>query len=234
VAKSQTRLRRRTASPGKLRLADDATTARERSVVPVGRDQPSPRGSEVMRLVAEVEALKAELETARARMRELEIRADVDPLLDIFNRRGFERELTRALAYVKRYSTSAALLYLDLDGFKPINDRFGHAAGDAVLRQIAAALTRHVRASDIVARIGGDEFAMLLWNLSEEHAARKAEALETLIAGTGIQIDADELRVGASVGVAMLTPLDGAPQVMARADQAMYARKAARGSGRSS
>jgi diguanylate cyclase (GGDEF)-like protein len=226
-------LRRRTASPGKLKLASDTTTTRERSVVGQGPDRPAPRGSDVMRLVAEVEALKAELEAARAKMRELEIRADVDPLLDIFNRRGFERELARALAYVKRYGASAALLYLDLDGFKPINDRFGHAAGDAVLRHVAATLTRHVRASDIVARIGGDEFAMLLWNLSEEHAARKAEALETLIDGTGVRVDTDELRVGASIGVAMLAPLDSPPHLMARADQAMYARKAARGGGRS-
>ena len=93
-----------------------------------------------MRLVADVEALKAELAAARAQIAELEVRADVDPLLDILNRRGFERELTRSLAYVKRYGTPAALLYIDLDGFKSVNDRYGHTVGDAVLKAVACAL----------------------------------------------------------------------------------------------
>jgi diguanylate cyclase (GGDEF)-like protein len=184
-----------------------------------------------MRLAGEVEALRAELEAARAKVKELEIRADVDPLLDILNRRGFDRELVRSLAYVKRYGAPAVLLYLDLDGFKPINDRHGHAAGDAVLKAVAAALTRHVRASDVVARLGGDEFAVLLWNLSADHAARKALAIETLIAEISVRFEALELRVGASVGTAALGPMDSGAEVLARADQAMYRRKAARKAG---
>ena len=127
-----------------------------------------------MRLAAEVDALAAQLEASRARITELEARIDIDPLTDILNRRGFERELKRSLAYVKRYGTSAALIYLDLDGFKPVNDRHGHAAGDAVLKAVAAALVRSVRASDVVARIGGDEFAVLLWNVTGPAAAAKA------------------------------------------------------------
>jgi diguanylate cyclase (GGDEF)-like protein len=115
-----------------------------------------------MRLAAEVDALAAQLEVSRARISELEARIDIDPLTDILNRRGFERELKRSLAYVKRYGTSVALVYVDLDGFKPVNDHHGHAAGDTVLKAIAAALVRNVRASDVVARIGGDEFAVLL------------------------------------------------------------------------
>src|SRR5688572_24208572 len=79
-------------------------------------------------LAAEVERLQAELAATRAQVRELEAKVDIDPLLGIFNRRGFERELSRSLAYVKRYGTRAALLYADLDGFKAVNDRFGHAA----------------------------------------------------------------------------------------------------------
>ncbi len=79
-------------------------------------------------------------------------------------------------AYVKRYGTSAALIYLDLDGFKRINDRHGHAAGDAVLKAVAMVLDRHVRASDLVARLGGDEFALLLWNCAEADAHAKAQA----------------------------------------------------------
>ena len=121
-------------------------------------------------LLAEVARLKRELEEARARIAELELRADVDPLLDILNRRGFERELKRSLAYVKRYATPAALLYIDLDGFKTINDRHGHAAGDVLLKAVAGELPAHVRASDVVARLGGDEFGVLMWNAAEPQA----------------------------------------------------------------
>ena len=127
-----------------------------------------------MRLAAEVDALAAQLQDSRARILDLEARVDVDPLTDVLNRRGFERELKRSLAYVKRYGTSAALIYIDLDGFKPVNDRHGHGAGDAVLKAIAAALLRNVRASDVVARIGGDEFAVLLVERQRRQCRRQS------------------------------------------------------------
>jgi diguanylate cyclase (GGDEF)-like protein len=181
-----------------------------------------------MRLAAEVDALAAKLEASRARIAELEARVDIDPLTDTLNRRGFERELHRSLAYVKRYGTSAALLYLDLDGFKPVNDRHGHAAGDAVLKAIAAALLSHVRASDMVARIGGDEFAVLLWNVNGPVAAAKAGVLEAAVYATPVRWHSSTLAVGASAGVALLGALDTPAEVLARADAAMYARKAER------
>ena len=180
------------------------------------------------RLAAEVERLAAELEASRVRITELEARVDVDPLTETLNRRGFERALTRALAYVKRYSVNAALIYIDLDDFKPVNDRYGHAAGDAVLKAVAAALTRHVRASDVVARIGGDEFVVLLWNLSDSAADAKAAALEATVYATPVRWGSSTLVVGASAGVAIVGPLDTPAGVIARADAAMYARKAVR------
>ena len=176
-------------------------------------------------LRAEVERLKRELEDARDRIAELELRADVDPLLDILNRRGFERELRRSLAYVQRYGTAAALLYVDLDGFKAINDRHGHAAGDALLRAVAAELAAHVRASDVVARLGGDEFGVLMWHASEPQALMRARDLETRIEAIGLAHGAAKLGVGASAGVAILRgDLDAAALIDA-ADKAMYARK---------
>ncbi len=176
-------------------------------------------------LLAEIDRLKAELIRAEWRIADLEARADVDPLLDIFNRRGFERELTRSLAYVKRYGTDAVLVYLDLDGFKAINDRHGHAAGDALLKAVASALTKHVRASDVVARLGGDEFAVLMWNVSEAHAVAKARELERTIEQTRVAHNGATLLVGASGGIAPLRPDGRAAEVIDAADKEMYARK---------
>jgi len=184
--------------------------------------------SELAVLLGEVQRLESELAAARARMKDLEATADIDAVTGIFNRRGFDRELNRSLAYVRRYRARAALFYIDLDGFKPVNDRHGHAAGDAVLRAIAAMLTRNVRASDTVARLGGDEFGLILWNLGEGDAASKAWALEAGITEAAIDWEGQPLTVGASIGVAMLGAEDEPPAVMTRADQAMYARKAAR------
>jgi diguanylate cyclase (GGDEF)-like protein len=179
-------------------------------------------------LAAEVERLAGELEASRARIGAIEARIDVDPLTETLNRRGFERELKRSLAYVKRYGASAALVFLDLDDFKPVNDRHGHAAGDAMLKAIAAVLVRNVRASDVVARIGGDEFVVLLWNMRDADAAAKAAALEAAVYATPLRRGASTLVVGASAGMAFIGPLDTPAEVLARADAAMYARKAER------
>jgi diguanylate cyclase (GGDEF)-like protein len=178
-----------------------------------------------MRLAAEVARLEAELAVMRARVAELESRAERDPLTGVLNRRGFERELARVGSYVRRYGGGAALIYLDLDGFKPVNDRYGHAAGDAVLVAVAAALVTAVRASDAVARIGGDEFAVLLWNVSASDAQKKALALEVTIAETRTEWEGGTLSVGASVGLADIAQDHDAGALVARADAAMYARK---------
>jgi diguanylate cyclase (GGDEF)-like protein len=187
-----------------------------------------PSRAAVMRLAAEVDALAAQLADSRARILDLEARVDVDPLTETLNRRGFERELKRSLAYVKRYGASAVLVYLDLDGFKPVNDRHGHGAGDAVLKAVAATLLRSVRASDVVGRFGGDEFVLLLWNVSGPAAAAKTRALEAAVYATPVQWGSSTLVVGASAGVALLGALDTAADVLARADAAMYARKSER------
>jgi diguanylate cyclase (GGDEF)-like protein len=180
------------------------------------------------RLAAEVERLAVELQASRERIANLEATLDIDPLTETLNRRGFERELKRSLAYVKRYGATAALIYLDLDDFKPVNDRHGHAAGDAVLKSIAAALSSRVRASDVVARIGGDEFAVLLWNISEPDARAKAAALEAAAYAAPVIWGSSTLAVAASAGVTFCGPTDAAGEVLSRADAAMYARKAQR------
>jgi diguanylate cyclase (GGDEF)-like protein len=176
-------------------------------------------------LLAEIERLKREIAIARARIADLEARADVDPLLDILNRRGFERELTRGLAHMKRYGTHAALMFIDLDAFKAVNDRYGHGVGDALLTGVARELLAHVRASDVVGRLGGDEFGVLVWRVDEAQAAAKAREIEELIGRVGVIHGQARVQVGASVGAAALA-VDASPaEMISAADRAMYARK---------
>jgi diguanylate cyclase (GGDEF)-like protein len=177
---------------------------------------------------ATIRRLKAELARTQAQIEELQASADTDYLLGIANRRGFERELNRAIAYMKRYRVSGALVVLDVDRLKPINDSFGHAAGDQVLKAIVEALTAHVRASDMVGRLGGDEFALLLWNLSETDAKAKAAALEEAIDRLSFVFDGRTITAGASAGVAVLDSHSEAGRALEAADSAMYVRKALR------
>ncbi len=180
-------------------------------------------------LRAEVGRLGAELARARARIAELEARVDIDPLVEVPNRRGFERELNRSLAHVRRYGGQAALLYIDLDGFKAVNDAHGHVVGDALLRAVAGVLARHVRSSDVVGRLGGDEFGVLMWNIGEAQARAKALELEARIADTRLPHGGVPLAVGASAGLAMLTPEAVPDTAIDAADRAMYLRKRERG-----
>jgi diguanylate cyclase (GGDEF)-like protein len=202
---------------------------RERAEQASAEERPLAASVDHKRLVvAEVIRLEAELSALRAKVRELEMCVDIDALTEVFNRRGFNREFKRASAYVARYGGTVALVYIDLDGFKSVNDGHGHAAGDAVLKAIGSVLLASVRTSDMVARLGGDEFAVMLWNLSEQDALVKAAALEDLIAAHVIPWGGSALSVGASTGVALLSGREEPAAVLARADGAMYTRKAAR------
>src|ERR1700675_4443562 len=175
-----------------------------------------------------IRRLKAQLSQALARIDELQASAETDFLLDILNRRGFERELHRAIAYIQRYHASGALIVLDVDRLKPINDAFGHAAGDQVLKAVVAVLARHVRSSDVLGRLGGDEFALLLWNLSETDAHAKAASLEEAVDRLSFNFGGRNVPAGASAGVAILGPHAEAGRALEEADRAMYVRKAQR------
>jgi len=175
-----------------------------------------------------IRRLRVQLAQALARIEQLEASADTDFLLDIPNRRGFERELNRAVAYIKRYHASAALIVLDVDRLKPINDAFGHAAGDQVLKAIVAALLRHVRSSDVIGRLGGDEFGLLLWNLNETDARAKAALLEQAIDQLSFVFGGRTVSAGASAGIAILDSHAEARKALEEADRAMYVRKAQR------
>jgi len=184
---------------------------------------------------AEIDVLRAELARAHARIAELEARADIDPLLDILNRRGFERELARAIAYVKRYGTDAVLVYLDLDGFKSVNDRYGHATGDEVLVTLAARLATWA-GGDLVARLSGDEFAGLLCLRAGGRACPSGldgsgglDGLARMLAtslGEPMRVGCGVVQVTASVGLVPVTVADNLTDALARADAAMYRVKA--------
>jgi diguanylate cyclase (GGDEF)-like protein len=193
---------------------------------PSGQESRSPALPAAAR--ATIRRLKAELAKAQAQLQELQASAETDHLLGICNRRGFERELQRAIAYIKRYRASGALVVLDVDRLKPINDTFGHAAGDRVLKGIVTTLQSHVRASDVVGRLGGDEFALLLWNLSETDARAKAAALEESIDRLTFVFDERTITAGASAGVAILDAHSDPGRALEAADSAMYVRKALR------
>ena len=177
---------------------------------------------------ATIRWLRTELAKAQELVEKLQASAETDFLLGILNRRGFERELNRSIAYIKRYHASGALIVLDVDRLKPINDAFGHVAGDQVLKAVAVAVTSQVRASDVVGRLGGDEFAALLWNLSETDARAKAAALEYAIDRLSFVFRGHTLTAGASAGVAILGAHSEAAKALEEADRAMYVRKAQR------
>lgn len=220
------------AGAGASKAAKGRKTGTKRRKAALPRTPNGPRRLVAQAAAAEaksaVRRLRQELAKARAEIEQLKATAETDFLLDILNRRGFERELSRSIAFIKRYSANGALLVLDVDRFKPINDAFGHAAGDTVLKAIAQTLSTQVRASDVIGRLGGDEFAVLLWNLSETDARAKAAELEQAIDALRFSFGGSTVRTGASVGVAVLDSHSEMRTALEQADSAMYVRKAQR------
>jgi diguanylate cyclase (GGDEF)-like protein len=204
------------------RKAAKLRKSRAGSKAAVSKNLPADRSKATIRW------LRSELAKAQGLVEKLQASADTDFLLGILNRRGFERELNRSIAYIKRYHASGALIVLDVDRLKPINDAFGHAAGDEVLKAVVASVTAQVRASDVVGRLGGDEFAVLLWNLSETDARAKAAALEQAIDRLSFVFDGHTAAAGASAGVTILGAHSEAARTLEEADRAMYVRKAQR------
>jgi diguanylate cyclase (GGDEF)-like protein len=132
------------------------------------------------------------------------------------------------MSEVERYKTPAAVIYIDLDGFKALNDGYGHAAGDAVLRHVALLLLDSVRESDVVGRLGGDEFGIILNRAHAAEATAKAEALGDKINSSAILHAGVPHRIRASVGVHPIAIVEDPETAIARADEAMYAEKYAR------
>jgi diguanylate cyclase (GGDEF)-like protein len=180
-------------------------------------------------LVVELDELRAEVARLKARLAEAEAAADEDPLTCAKNRRAFMRELRRIAAFSQRYGWPASLVYFDVDDLKGVNDRSGHAAGDAVLQAVAERLVGHVRDSDVVGRMGGDEFAVLLAQADQQTAEAKAEMLARLVAAEPVQAGPWLTPVKVSWGARQIDPAADPEALVADADAAMFAMKRARG-----
>ncbi len=181
----------------------------------------------IMTLMGEVDSLRRELQKTKERLDEIERTADQDHLLPLLNRRAFVRELTRYISLAGRYGTPATLLYFDLDGFKQVNDTFGHAAGDAVLAHFADTLLSQTRDSDVVGRLGGDEFGVLLSHATIEQGRKKADILAETLRAQPATWQGKPIPTAFSYGTFELQGGDTADLAMARADEAMYAQKRA-------
>lgn len=178
--------------------------------------------------LAEIARLKAEVEALRARAEAAEAAAEHDVLTPVLNRRGFVAAMTRTMAYCARYKVPAALLYLDLDGFKGVNDRLGHAAGDAALVRVAEILLENVRATDAVGRLGGDEFAVLLLNAGLDEGRDKAASLKAALEGTDFTWSGQSALLAGSFGVRAFAGQTDVEVWLAEADAAMWVRKRGR------
>ena len=171
---------------------------------------------------AKIARLRRLLREAEAEIARLAPLVDLDPLVSLFNSRAFARELARVVSYCQRYSTSATLLYVDLDEFKSVNDRFGHAAGDAVLKHVAHLLIQHTRRSDILGRLGGDEFGVVLVRTDIAAGQLVAERIRAAIAQAAIRFGGTEVSISASIGVALADGSTEPDRVIRLADEAMY------------
>jgi diguanylate cyclase (GGDEF)-like protein len=178
-------------------------------------------------MAAERDRLRDELSKARSRIASLERLADEDSLTPVANRRAFVRQLTRMIAFTHRYGVPASVVYFDVNNMKQINDSHGHPAGDAALRHIAHVLRENIRGSDIVGRLGGDEFGVILAQTDEPQAHHKAAALAEAIAEQPLHWGEFTIPVTAAYGVYAFSGSDDPQHAIEAADRAMYQQKRA-------
>jgi len=178
-------------------------------------------------LLEQIAQLKSDVARLEEQVCELDRLAHLDTLVPVFNRRGMLRELEIMIARHERHDAPAAVLFVDLDGLKMLNDCFGHGGGDAALVHVAKQLLVGVRASDCVARVGGDEFCVLLDHADEASAIDTAERLVNLVAGGDCLFDGQPMPLSVAIGMTLIERGDTPTAVLARADRAMYRVKAA-------
>lgn len=192
--------------------------------IPAGELTPRVREA-MIALVEEASSLRKELSGAQKRIRELEKLADTDSLLGIPNRRAFMRELNRALALVERYGAPTSLVFADLDNLKTINDTHGHAAGDAALSHVAKVISANIRQGDVLGRLGGDEFGVILVQADEATARAKAKSLTEAVQANPVEWKGGAFTADISYGVIEIRKGVSPEEAIDSADSAMYAAK---------
>jgi diguanylate cyclase (GGDEF)-like protein len=208
------------------RLASSRADKRIAELAGIDESALNPEARETLRRVlAENEAMHRELADSRTRIAQLERLADEDALTPIANRRAFLRELSRMIAFTRRYGPPSSVVYFDVNGLKQINDTHGHPAGDAALRHVADILQKNVRSSDLVGRLGGDEFGVILAQTNQEQATAKAVSLAQEISKTALRWGKFKIPVSAAYGVYSFSGSDDAQVAIEAADKAMYKRK---------
>jgi diguanylate cyclase (GGDEF)-like protein len=206
-----------------FRLGGAGPRRRAAELLGLSDGEMSPRAkAKLLDLLADLERMRGEADALGARLKELESLADRDPLADLLNRRAFVREVSRMLAFSARHGGPVSLLYIDLDGFKALNDRYGHRAGDEAIVAVSRLLVSSVRATDCVGRVGGDEFAAVLARADEAQARAKAQKLHARILEEKLVVDGATLALDASIGVYEARPGDTAEAALEAADAAMY------------
>ncbi|MSP43231.1 MAG: GGDEF domain-containing protein [Alphaproteobacteria bacterium] len=176
----------------------------------------------MLSVAAQAEQCIAEQE---ARIHQLESLTSTDELTGLLNRRGFMEGMNRALQSARRYDEEGVISFIDLDGFKAINDTYGHPAGDMVLRRVAELLLRNVRKTDLVARIGGDEFAVLLIRAVKQVGRKRAEILRQILNASNLAYGDVSIPIRASIGSANYTGWSLPEEILNKADRAMYRQK---------
>lgn len=196
------------------------------SIMGIAAGDLSPKAqSAITRLMAEIETLRDTVKSQQARIAHLEQLADQDSLTPVANRRAFVRELSRITSFGERYGAIASVIYFDLNGLKEINDTHGHAAGDAAIVKVADVLLEHVRESDLVGRLGGDEFGVLLPLADEDTARTKAKTLIDEIESAPLDWQGHQIPLRLAYGTHTFSSGEDAGDALAAADRAMYAHK---------
>lgn len=162
-----------------------------------------------------------------ARIRMLEHLADTDPLTGLLNRRGLCARLAERLSEARRHNEQGVVLFVDMDGLKRINDRLGHAAGDAAIRMVAEGLGASVRAHDAVGRIGGDEFAVVMSRIGHECGLASAARIGRAVGRLTLVHEGEAVPLSVSIGLAPFTGVEAPDELLDRADDAMYREKRA-------
>jgi diguanylate cyclase (GGDEF)-like protein len=177
---------------------------------------------EALAVAAETEQYLAEQEDRISRLESLLV---TDELTGLLNRRGLKDQLERTLAMVERHGGRGVIAYIDLDNFKAINDRLGHAGGDAALKRVAEILSANTRTGDVIARVGGDEFVVLLVQSGWRWGQVRARQIQRMINRSFARYGDDRIPLRASIGVEVYRSGDDAEELLRRADEAMYTDK---------